>query len=273
MLAAPVRVLLTAGSQACASTEQESAQIGRESQVAATQATRRAKPRATRALLHGAQRSGLGMSSLAPVPGREPDLQQLHGAAGRRPALLPLMRPAVLAGQAPVPRRAQLRTDAQLAPAPTAAPVAYAPYIEPSAGPAWLRRYAPLFAVASVLLLAMIVGLLVGHWVTQGKSSTGPQVIKVEGLSAAAGTGAAAATTPTTPATTPAAAAASKTNPASSKEEKQEEAEAKAEEAKKVAPPAPVKVSSTTLTKIEKSTGRKHQEELNKIGTAPIAVP
>jgi len=153
-----------------------------------------------------------------------------------------------------------------------AAPVAYAQYIEPAPGPAWLRRYAPLFAVLSVLLLAMIVGLLVGHWVTQSKAPAGPQVIKVEGLSAAAGTGAAAAaTTPTTATSTPA--ASSKTNPSSSKEEKSEEAEAKAEEAKKVAAPAPVKVSSTTLTKIEKSTGRKHQEELNKIGTAPIAVP
>ena len=153
----------------------------------------------------------------------------------------------------------------------SAAPVAYTQYIEPAPGPAWLRRYAPLLAVVSVLLLAMIVGLLVGHWVTQSKAPAGPQVIKVEGLSAAAGTGAAAAaTTPTT--ATPAPAAA-KTNPSSSKEEKQEEAEAKAEEAKKVAAPAPVKVNSTTLTKIEKSTGRKHQEELNKIGTAPIAVP
>ncbi len=152
----------------------------------------------------------------------------------------------------------------------SAAPVAYAQYLEPAPGPAWLRRYAPLFAVLSVLLLAMIVGLLVGHWVTQSKAPAGPQVIKVEGLSAAAGTGAAAAAT--TPTTAPPTAAA-KTNPSSSKEEKQEEAEAKAEEAKKVAAPAPVKVSASTLTKIEKSTGRKHQEELNKIGTAPIAVP
>jgi len=45
------------------------------------------------------------------------------------------------------------------------------------------------------------------------------------------------------------------------------------EEAKKVAPPPPVKVSSTTINKLEKSTGKQHQEELNKIGTAPIAVP
>jgi len=158
----------------------------------------------------------------------------------------------------------------QLTPAPMAAPVAYTPYIEPAAGPAWLRRYAPLFAVASVLLLAMIIGLLVGHWVSQGKTSSGPQVIKVEGLSAAAGTAAGASTTAAPATTTP---AATKASASGSKEEQQEEAEAKAEETKKVAPPAPVKVSSTTLNKLEKSTGKQHQEELNKIGTAPIAVP
>jgi len=65
------------------------------------------------------------------------------------------------------------------------APVAYAPYVEPAGGPAWLGRYAPLFGVASVLLLAGIAGLLLGHWATQGKGSSGPQVIKIEGLAAA----------------------------------------------------------------------------------------
>jgi hypothetical protein len=162
----------------------------------------------------------------------------------------------------------------QVGAAPLAAPVAYAQYIEPAPGPAWLRRYAPLFAVVSVLLLAMIIGLLVGHWVTQSKAPSGPQVIKVEGLSAAAGTvggGTAATTTPST--SIKPAAATSKTNASSSKEEKEEEVEAKAEEAKKVLAPKPQKVSSSTLSKIDTSTGRKHQEELNKIGTAPIAVP
>ncbi|HLH14961.1 MAG TPA: zinc ribbon domain-containing protein, partial [Solirubrobacteraceae bacterium] len=31
--------------------------------------------------------------------------------------------------------------------APATLPVAYSPYVEPVAGPAWLRRYAPLFGV------------------------------------------------------------------------------------------------------------------------------
>ncbi len=213
------------------------------------------------------------MSSLAPVPS---DSQTCSNCGA---GLVADQRYCLSCGQPCSPVRLAfldvLSSDQQPqlgAATVSAAPVAYAQYIEPAPGPAWLRRYAPLLAVVSVLLLAMIVGLLVGHWVTQSKAPAGPQVIKVDGLSAAAGTGAAAAaTTPTTATTTPAAAA--KTNPSSSKEEKQEEAEAKAEEAKKVAAPAPVKVSSSTLTKIEKSTGRKHQEELNKIGTAPIAVP
>jgi uncharacterized protein (DUF4415 family) len=210
------------------------------------------------------------MSNLAPVPAESSTCSNCNAQ------LVPDQRYCLSCGQPCSPVRLPFldvlsSEQTQLAPTPmTAAPLAYAPYIEPPAGPAWLRRYAPLFAVASVLLLAMIIGLLVGHWVTQSKPSGGPQVIKVEGLSASAGTAAAASTTP---ARTTAAPAASTSNASASKEEKQEEAEAKSEEAKKVAPPAPVKVSSTTLNKLETSTGKQHQEELNKIGTAPIAVP
>jgi hypothetical protein len=209
------------------------------------------------------------MSNLAPVP------DESATCASCNAPLVADQRYCLSCGQPCSPVRLPFldvlsSEQTQLSPAPMVAPVAYTPYIEPSAGPAWLRRYAPLFAVASVLLLAMIIGLLVGHWVTQGKPSSGPQVIKVEGLSAAAGTPAGATATPTTATTAP---AASKSSSSASKEEQQEEAEAKAEEAKKVAPPAPVKVSSTTINKLEKSTGKQHQEELNKIGTAPIAVP
>jgi hypothetical protein len=151
-------------------------------------------------------------------------------------------------------------------------PAAYAPYAEPPAGPAWLRRYAPLFAVASVLLLALIAGLLVGHWVTQDKASTGPQVVKIEGLASAP---AAAGTTPT--ASTPAI-PTTKAKPAASakSEEAKELAEAKAEEKaeeKAAAKPPPAKQLSTkAVTKLEKSTGRTHEQELNKITTAPIEV-
>jgi|HubBroStandDraft_2_1064218.scaffolds.fasta_scaffold00643_8 hypothetical protein len=153
-------------------------------------------------------------------------------------------------------------------------PVAFTPYLEPAAGPAWLRRYAPLFAVLSVLLLAMIVGLLVGHWVTQSKTpvASRPQIIKVEGnLGGLAASG--ATTTPTT-GTTPTTAGKSSTSAKS--EEEQEKAEAKAEEkAEEKAPakaPAAKALSTPAVTKLEKSTGKAKEKELNKISTAPIEV-
>jgi hypothetical protein len=149
-------------------------------------------------------------------------------------------------------------------------PAAAYAYAEPAAGPPWLRRYSPLFGVAAVLLVAMLIGLLVGHWVSQSKSPAN-QVIKVEGLSAGVG---AASPTATTGATTPSSSTSSTTAAgSSSKEEKQEEAEAKAEEKKPPAPPKPKSVSTTTLSKLTNTTGKRHQEELNKLGTAPIAVP
>jgi hypothetical protein len=153
-------------------------------------------------------------------------------------------------------------------------PVAYASMVEPSGSPAWLRRYTPLFAVASVLLLALIAGLLVGHWVTQGKSTSAPatQVIKVEGLSAAAP--AATATTPgaATPAPTAKtpAAAASKEGPAEEAQEVAREAKAEKQQAAKVEHAAVVKPSSDKLKKLSTSTGKKHEEEINSLGGQPI---
>jgi hypothetical protein len=152
-------------------------------------------------------------------------------------------------------------------------PVTYAPLLEPSGSPAWLRRYTPLFAVASVLLLALIAGLLVGHWVTQGKSTpaTATQVIKVEGLSA--GTAAAATSTAPTSTNTPAACsptAAAKSSPKAEAEEVASEAKAEKQQAAKVEHAAVVKPSSTKLKKLGSSTGKKHEEEVNALGEQPI---
>lgn len=161
----------------------------------------------------------------------------------------------------------------QLGPgAMSATPVAFTPYLEAAAGPAWLRRYAPLLAVLSVLLLAMIVGLLVGHWVTQSKAPAPAQVIKVEGLGGTPLAGA-TSTTPTT-STTPSAAA--KSSSSAKSEEAKEQAEAKAEEKAEEKTPAKApevkKISSTAVSKLEKSTGKAHEKELNKLSTAPIEV-
>ncbi len=155
--------------------------------------------------------------------------------------------------------------------ATNAMPVAFTPYIEPAAGPAWLRRYTPLFAVLSVLLLALIAGLLVGHWVTQSKAPATASVIKVEGLGGLATGGSAAAPTSTTPAT-----GTSKSSTSAKSEEEKEEAEAKKEEKEEEKKPAKApeakKVSSSTLGKLEKSTGKAHEKELSKLSTAPIEV-
>jgi hypothetical protein len=149
-------------------------------------------------------------------------------------------------------------------------PVAFTPYLEPAAGPAWLRRYAPLFGVLSVLLLALIVGLLVGHWVTQSKAPATAQVIKVEGLGGLASGGA------TTPTSTAPATGTSKSSSSAKSEEEKEEAEAKKEEKEEETKPAKApeakKISSSTLGKLNKTTGKAHEKELNKLSTAPIEV-
>jgi hypothetical protein len=155
-------------------------------------------------------------------------------------------------------------------------PVAFTPYIEPAAGPAWLRRYAPLLSVLSVLLLAMIVGLLVGHWVTESKAPATAQVIKVEGLGGLASGVGASGGSATAPTSTKPATGASKSSSSAKSEEAQEEAEAKAEEkAEEKAPakaPEAKKVSSSTLGKLEKSHGKEHEKELNEISHTPIEV-
>jgi len=154
-------------------------------------------------------------------------------------------------------------------------PVAYTPYAEPPAGPAWLRRYSPFFAVASVLLLALIVGLLVGHWVTQSKTpvASGPEVVKLEGSGV---TPLASATGTTTPTTSASPTATGKSSSSAKSEEEKEKAEAKAEEKAEEKTPAkapPAKtLSSTAVSKLEKSHGKTHEKELNKLTTAPIEV-
>jgi hypothetical protein len=146
-------------------------------------------------------------------------------------------------------------------------PVAYAPLLEQSSSPAWLRRYAPLFGVLSVLLMAMIIGLLVGHWVTQSKAPAGTQIIKVEGLT----TGAAAAPLSTTPTTPTATTGASSTSSAKAEaEETAKEAKTEKQQAAKVEHAKVVKPSSSKLQKLGSSTGKKHEEEVNSLGAQPI---
>jgi hypothetical protein len=153
-------------------------------------------------------------------------------------------------------------------------PAGYAPVIEPMSGPyAWLRRYSGLFGLLSVLLLAIVAGLLVGHWVTQSKAPS-QQVLKVEGLTGAgagtplAGAASPAATSTSAAGATPQPAASKAASKAAAKTEAHEVKEAKAIE--KAPPPKAVKVNSTKLQKLGDTTGRKHEEEVSKLGAQPI---
>jgi hypothetical protein len=147
-------------------------------------------------------------------------------------------------------------------------PVGYVP-LEPGAS-GWLRRYSGLLGLLSLLVLCLLVGLLVGHWVTQGTTKVpGTQIVKVEGLgnltSAAAGASAAPAST------TPTASAPAASSKASEKEEAEESKEAAKETKAEKAPPAkPVKVAPAKLRKLSSTTGKQHQEEVNALGAQPI---
>jgi hypothetical protein len=154
-------------------------------------------------------------------------------------------------------------------PLATTPAVTYAPLLEPAGPGGWLRRYSPLFSALTVLLLAMIAGLLVGHWVTQNKAAAAPsqQTIKVEGLGGLAATANAA---PSTTATTPATSIGSQPSAREEAEEVAKEAKAEKAQAQKVEKTKPRKVGANTLQKLNSSTGKKHAEELNKLGAEPI---
>ncbi len=149
--------------------------------------------------------------------------------------------------------------------------VTYAPPQQPSSHQEWLRRYMPIFAVLSVLLLAMVIGLLVGHWATQSKAPS-TQIVKVEGLTGAAPAAAAAtSTTPTSTAPT-SAAASTESKPSAKAEAAEVTKEAKAEkvQAAKIEHAAVIKPTSTKLKKLSTTTGKKHAEEINALGAQPI---
>jgi hypothetical protein len=218
--------------------------------------------------------------SLAPVPSEQQ--QDAATCANCGAPLAPDQRYCLACGQPVSPVRLAfldvLQADAQSSYAGgqgqlASLPPGYAPVIEPVSGPyAWLRRYSGLFGLLSVLLLAIVAGLLVGHWVTQSKAPS-QQVLKVEGLSgAAAATPLASAPATTTASTTPASTAptpvASTAPKETAKTEAKEAQEAKAIEKKPL--PKAVKVSSTTAKKLGNTTGRKHEEEINKLGAQPI---
>jgi hypothetical protein len=217
--------------------------------------------------------------SLAPVPSSEQPNDAASCANCGTP-LAPDQRYCLACGQPVSPVRLAF-LDVLQADAPSyggsqaqiaSLPPGYASVIEPVSGPyAWLRRYSGLFGLLSVLLLAIVAGLLVGHWVTQSKAPS-QQVFKVEGLGGAAApplaSSGVATTASTTPASTTPKPAASTAPKESAKNEAKEVQEAKAIEKKPL--PKAVKVNSTTAKKLGDTHGQKHEEEINKLGAQPI---
>ncbi len=208
-------------------------------------------------------------AGLAPVPAEPTGATCAHCGA----ALVADQRYCLSCGSPVSPVRLAfldvLQSDAAGArPAVELTPASYVPAGEASGASGWLRRNTGLLALLGVLVLCLIVGLLVGHWVSQGSKTPAKQVVEVKGLS-----GLAAAPAATTPAaTTPAAAT---TTGGSAKATAKEAAEAKRSEehetkAEKAPPPKPKKVEATKIKKLSNSTGAQHQKEINELGATPI---
>ena len=110
-----------------------------------------------------------------------------------------------------------------------------------------LRANTGLFALLGVLLLALLIGLLLGHWVNGGSSNVASvpskQVIEVKGLTTAAAPAA------TAPPTSSAASEPSASTPSASTHTSSTPTKAN---------------SSPTVSKLSQSTGKEHAKEVEK---------
>lgn len=147
-------------------------------------------------------------------------------------------------------------------------PAGYAPVFQQQGAGGWLRRNSGLMSLMTVLLMCLIVGLLVGHWVTQSNKAPGPQIVKVEGLSALGSVAAAPTATSMGASTTPAPSTTPTVSKSTAKEEAQETKEAAKIEKQPLKQAA--KLPSAKLEKLSNSSGKKHQEEINSLGAQPI---
>jgi hypothetical protein len=148
-------------------------------------------------------------------------------------------------------------------------PAGYVPVGEGRGANGWLRRNSGLLGLLAVLVLCLIAGLLVGHWVSQGNKTPAKQVVEVKGLSGLAAAPAAATAAPTsTTSTTSTTPAEAKSNAKAQAEEAK--AAAKETKAEKAPPAKPVKVAPAKIKKLTNSSGKQHQEEINALGNQPI---
>ena len=125
------------------------------------------------------------------------------------------------------------------------------------AGIVWLAGFL-------VVALCLIAGLLIGHWASRGAPSK--QVVELKGLPASASLPA-STTAPSSSSTATKSSGAKAAGNSKAEEEAEEKTEAKESAAEKAPPPAAKKVN---LNKLSKSSGKKHQEEIEANGAAPI---
>ena len=162
-------------------------------------------------------------------------------------------------------------------------PAGYQPPGDPPGMLGSLRRYSGLFGLLGVLLASLLIGLLVGHWLT-GSPGTGKQVVEVKGLGvplAAAGaansSGGAGTSTGSSSSSSHHSSSGSSQSHSAAKSEGgvsetgSEEAQAAKEVKTTKALPKAHKTSSATLQKLEHTTGKQHAKEVKAaLGNGPI---
>jgi hypothetical protein len=155
-------------------------------------------------------------------------------------------------------------------PAGYAPVLSYQPPVQEDGAIGWLRRYSGLFGLLGVLLVTGLIGLLVGHWLAPSKAA-GPQIVKIEGTLPAAAAATPGASTTATPAS-PSAKTSKTSTTSSAPSEAQEKKEVKEAESPKEKLKAPVKTNASSIGKLEKTTGKQHQKEIEALtaGGKPI---
>jgi hypothetical protein len=169
-------------------------------------------------------------------------------------------------------------------PAYLSAPVGagYAPPAEPAGTLAALRRYSGLFGLLGVLLVSLLIGLLVGHWLTGG--APGKQVLEVKGfgplaavpsVTTGAGSGSGGTSTGSGSSSSGHHGSSSSGSSHSSgathseggvKENTSEEAEA----AKEVKTAKPLAAAHPVSSKTAHTTGKQHAKEIKEQGATPL---
>jgi hypothetical protein len=220
--------------------------------------------------------------SLSPVPSEQPDAtcancgaqvvadQRYCLSCGQpvspvRLAFLDVLSPASPAATGTAPAAWGAPATIEAAPGSWVA-------VQPQQGAnAWLRRNSGLLGLIAILGLFLLAGLFVGHWVSQSKTPANT-TLKIEGLGslgAAAGSGGASTTGAPSETTTSGSGSSSSTKSSGAQEAK-EKAEGEHETAKEKAPPPKPKKVTSQVNKLSKTHGKKHQEEINALGTTPI---